>query len=150
MSNILDYIENTKSEICYCEACIDPNGNVFNAIPSHLHFLVRQMKESEEEIYNLMPVHAAPIHWMIEHSGWVALWYNFGISDEMSEEQVNSLRLLQESGRISDPYMISIPKEKSVCGTRDNPEEFEKLCAQRRTLVLVNGSFLASIEGYEI
>lgn len=142
MSNIECYIEKTKHLINYLEACISPEGDVFDASPSHLYFLARVVPETWDELVEMMPVIAAPVHWLVEYSGWVSVWYDFCMADEMTDKQLYSLKRLQESKRISDPYKVFIPKEKSICDARDSDIDVDIEKIGKRTLILTSGKII--------
>ena len=62
--------------ICYCEAVIAPDGNIEYAIPGHVYKLIEVANESRDELDRMMPMRAAPLHWLIEHTGYGAVWYD--------------------------------------------------------------------------
>jgi hypothetical protein len=54
---------------------------------------------------------------------------------------MHSLVRLQESGRISNPYHIRIPKEKSVCRILESfdDEDFDSIMSMRKEYLLIDG-----------
>jgi hypothetical protein len=45
MSNVEEYIKKTSDQMYYCEAFIMNNGDVFDAIPSHIYFIIDHVIE---------------------------------------------------------------------------------------------------------
>ena len=137
--NIEKYIKKTSHYINYCEAIMDKEGNVCDAVPSHERYLLHMLqKRGEADIANQMPFSASPVHWMVEHSGCISLWTDFALADEITDAQKYSLQRLQESGRIKNKYIIYIKKEKSVCSARTE-KEIKEAALKRKTLLLQNG-----------
>ena len=143
MSNVLKYIEDTKDVINYCEATIKENGDVFDSIPSHLYYILSCLKESKEEIDALMPMHASPLHWLVDYTGWVSVYTNFCLAPlNMTDEQLESLKLLQKHGRIGKDYIISMYNEKALCESHmsmDDSKIYEE-SMKKKHYRLMNGN----------
>ena len=75
--------------ICYCEAVIAPDGSIEYAIPGHVYKLIDVARESRDEFDRMMPMRAAPLHWLIEHTGYGAVWYDqFILPRHYTDEQI--------------------------------------------------------------
>lgn len=133
------YIQDTIHFINYCEAIMDTKGNIANAVPSHEKYLEWILERNgETDLAEKIPLTANPVLWMVEHSGYIGIWTNFAIADEISDVQIHSLKRLQESGRISMDFLIQIKKEKSVCAAK-TPEDIYKAAGKRKTFLLRQG-----------
>lgn len=85
--------------INYCEAIIYPDGTIEYASPSHIEALIRETKESMENIYNKMPIQASPIEWLSEYTKCIPVWTQGYILPQ----------------RISIPQKIALNKLIKVC-----------------------------------
>ena len=110
--NILEFIEHTKknkkSYILYCEIIIDPIGNIIEARPSHQEAVLKYAMEKENktrsEIMSMIPISYAPMEWLIDKYGLIAVWYEgykYGTYKKPNRFQRRSLCLLESSGLIS-------------------------------------------------
>lgn len=95
--NVKDYIEQHNS-IHYCEAIIYPNGDIENAIPSHIYKLISITGKSKKEINKLMPINASPLEWLLGYTNCISVWYNFFKYDFISNEQINTVQELVNHG----------------------------------------------------
>ncbi len=91
--NVKDYIKQNSS-IRYCEAIIYPNGDIEDAVPSHIYKLISITNKSKEEIDKMMPNNAAPLEWLLGYTNCIAVWYNFFKYDSITEEQLNTIQEL--------------------------------------------------------
>lgn len=62
--------------IRYCEIIVDPLGYIIEIKPSHVQTLIRLSGKTEKEIWELCPVEASPIHWLVDYTGCVAVWFD--------------------------------------------------------------------------
>ena len=100
----------------YCEIVISPTGDVEYAIPSHLYKLMAITGKSKEEIRQLMPMRASPIHWLIEYTGYGVCWYSsFLLPIGYSKRQIAVIRRLMRAGIMSICTQGFITQEKTVC-----------------------------------
>ncbi len=110
--------------ICYCEAVIAPDGSIEYAIPGHVYKLIDVARESRDELDRMMPMRAAPLHWLIEHTGYGAVWYDqFILPRHYTDEQIQVLQELCDAGIIADGSTGITSVEKTICSILD---EFEK------------------------
>ena len=110
--------------ICYCEAVIAPDGSIEYAIPGHVYKLIDVARESRDELDRMMPMRAAPLHWLIEQTGYGAVWYDqFILPRHYTDEQIQALQELCNAGIIADGSTGIISVEKTICSILD---EFEK------------------------
>ena len=116
--DINEYINNHK-QINYCEAIIFKDGSIEDCIPSHQQKLIKISKESEEELMNLIPIDAGPNEWLICHNNVIALWYDFCIYNTISEQQMNSLKLLIKAKILKNPYKCFFTFEKQKIEMRN-------------------------------
>ena len=99
-SQVKEFIEN-YNHIYYCEVIIHPSGYIEEARPSHLETLIRATKLERQAVYDLMPITAMPLDWLVEYTGCVAVWYNFQkLPPSMTDEQQYSLKALFEGKKI--------------------------------------------------
>lgn len=66
----------------HCEAIIHRNGLLSWASPSHQKALISISGKSENEIWEMMPVTADALRWLLDFTGAVAVWPEFYISSE--------------------------------------------------------------------
>lgn len=100
----------------YCEIVISPTGDVEYAIPSHLYKLMAITGKSKEEIRQLMPMRASPIHWLIEHTGYGVCWYSsFILPIGYSKRQIAVIRRLMRADIMSINTTGFLTQEKTVC-----------------------------------
>lgn len=110
--------------ICYCEVVIDPDGNIEYAIPGHVYKLIEVARESRDELDRMMPMRAAPLHWLIEHTGYGSVWYDqFILPYRYTNAQVQALQELCDAGIIADGSTGITSVEKTTCKILD---EFER------------------------
>lgn len=146
---INDYIRD-HNETAYCEALLFPDGRILDVRPSHTEAITREtckmFNVSREEINNQMPIHAGVIHWLVEYSNIMAIWYNNAIADDITEEQIRSLELLQENRIIDNIFFIYIAKEKSLIELRDKEDIVDLMKLGKKELVLVHGILINNVE----
>lgn len=89
----------------WCEAIIFPNGYIAYAKPSHVETLLREaMEESNmnvNEIYDIMPIYASPLNWLIDFTKCICIYYEgylLPINSDINVEQQVSLRKLKKAG----------------------------------------------------
>lgn len=119
-----DYIANHTSKN-YCEVVISPNGDIEDAIPSHLYKLISVSGESMDNLNKMISRRAAPMEWLIEHTGYAVCWYNyFIVPDKYTDNQRRSITELIKAGVMST-CRGHTSVEKSLCAKLD---EFDKNC----------------------
>lgn len=80
------------THICYCEAIVNREGLICYVKPNHIQTIIRLLGKTEEEIYKEMPVSETPIEWLVNRSGFIAVWYEGCIMPkDVSEAQKNTL-----------------------------------------------------------
>lgn len=108
------------TDIYYCEAVIAPNGDIEYAIPGHVYKLIEVAKESREELDRIMPMRAAPLYWLVEHTGYASAWYNqFIVPYNYTDEQIQTLQELCDADIIADGSTGITSVEKTVCRILD-------------------------------
>jgi hypothetical protein len=86
-----DFIS-SHSRTNYCEAIVYKDGTIKYAEPCHIDALIRVTGEDKDIINEKMPTTAAPIYWLINYTGCIAVWTNFFISGEnMTREQAHTI-----------------------------------------------------------
>lgn len=114
VNNLLEYIEENKNNIQYCECVIDKFGNCYNAIPSHTQYLARCYRELKGKSQKDIPILASPLDYMVEDLGYVAVWYGFATASKLTSYQIHSLIKLRQMGIISSNFSIRLHKEKTI------------------------------------
>lgn len=112
--NVKDYIEQHDS-VNYCEAIIFPNGDIEDAIPSHVYKLMSITNLPKDMIDKLMPIDASPIHWLLGFTGCISVWFDFFIYDSITEEQKNTIQELVNHGILKDNIVGNRTDEYSRC-----------------------------------
>ena len=83
------------NHINYCEAVIDKDGLIEYVSPNHVKTLIRSTGETEEEIYDKMPIWESPIHWLVEYTGYISVWSNGCLfPSSITKEQEYTLKQL--------------------------------------------------------
>lgn len=147
--NVMDYIE-THDKLNYCEALLFPDGTIIDVNPSHTESLIREACKmyhlTKDELFRMMPVYAGVIHYLVEYTNIICIWYDFCIADNITDQQMRSLKLLQDHGIVAHEFGISIKKEKSLVDLReqDKYDEIEKL--DRRKLLLIGSILINNVE----
>ena len=147
--NIKDYIKN-HDKTNYCEALLFPDGAIVDARPSHTEALIRETCKmyhiTKDEIFQMMPEYAGVIHYLVEYTNIITIWYNFCIADNITDAQMESLKLLQDHNIITHEFGISITKEKSFVELREKNkyDEIEKL--DRRKMLLIGSILINDVE----
>lgn len=112
---VQDYIK-TTDYIGYCEIIIKPNGLIEMAQPSHTEKLIALTKKSREEIYDMMPMYASPIDWLVGYTNCVAVWYELYMYSDLTEKQKNTIKKLKNAGCIRSSAMGIKTQEYERCG----------------------------------
>lgn len=100
--NIDSFIANHK-HINYCECIMAPNGTLSYVTPSHVESLIKVSGRSRDEINAIMPVDATPIKWLVEYTGYTAIWYEGYINpSNVTEVQRHTLNKLIKNNIILD------------------------------------------------
>lgn len=119
--NIYEFIKRTKQYdkryISYCEAIIDPFGNIIEVMPSHtetaIAYAMEKENKSKEEIKRGIPKLCLPLEWCIDKYGLVAIWYSGYMYGTYKRKKPNrfqrrSLDILIKNGLILEVYKNSI------------------------------------------
>lgn len=91
-----EFIKN-HNHINYCEAIIYVDGDITWAVPSHVNALSKIIGLSQEELNSKIPITESPIHWLIEKTGCISIWYDSWIYYEINEAQRHTLKKLYNS-----------------------------------------------------
>lgn len=104
-TSVIDFIAN-HHHIRYCEAVIDKNGLIEYAVPSHLFKLVAVSGKTYDEINEMMPLDASPIHWMVNYTGYISVWTKGYINPASPTlEQFKTLVALVEADLVENHYI---------------------------------------------
>lgn len=99
MYSDFDLGQHKASEYRYdTEVVILPNGKIEYAMPSHTEKLISLTGLHRDVIYDLMPVTASPIHWLVDFTGCISVWNHGHLGMPKSKEQQTSLKLLIREG----------------------------------------------------
>ena len=100
----------------YCEIVISPTGDIEYATPSHIYKLMAITGKSREELKQIMPMRASPIHWLVEYTGYCVCWYSsFILPIGYGKRQIAVIRRLMRHGIMSNVTTGIITHEKTVC-----------------------------------
>jgi hypothetical protein len=117
--NVKDYIKQ-HNHIAYCEALIFPNGEIIDARPSHVEALIRQTicdhSLTREQISEMMPNNASPLHWLIDRYNYGCVWYDSAIvSVDCTEAVLNTIQELINAGVLRNVVQINTTDEYKRC-----------------------------------
>ena len=99
----------------YCEALISKEGLVAYAVPSHQQAALNTTGLTIEEARTLIPSSASPMHWALEYSEMIAVWFNSIIFiPSISEKAKESLKLLTIN-KVIEPISVHCSYEKTTC-----------------------------------
>lgn len=106
-----DLEQHKNTFINYLEVVVKENGEIEYAVPSHIEKLIALSKESREELMEMMPLTAAPIEWLAEHTHCINVWNNFYVGHLYSEAQRQTLLNLVDNGLlgVSRSYILAEP-----------------------------------------
>lgn len=108
----------------YCEIVISPTGDIEYAIPSHQYKMMAVSGKSREELNQIIPRRAAPLHWLIEYTGYGVCWYScFLLSVNYTKRQIAVIRRLMRAGIMAPVITGSLTQEKTVCDAWTKFEE---------------------------
>lgn len=116
---ILEFIQ-THKHICYCEIIVSQDGEIHNICPSHtetlLRIVMKRLGKTREEVYDMIPIYASPLHWLVEYTGDVAIWYGYAVvPPNISQEQKNVIKMLQNNSIIDTAnFKVAISKEMTL------------------------------------
>ena len=102
-----DFIKQ-HNHVFYCEAVILPDGRVKYALPSHSEVMLARYMElnhfkTREEAYASVTPEEYSLQWLVNASGYVAIWYDIQVIPEgVTPEQLHSLNRLLETKVIAD------------------------------------------------
>ncbi len=116
---------------------------MFNSVPSHIYYILGCLEESKDEIDSKMPLSADPLLCLVDYTGFLSVYTDFCYAPlDISDEQLESLIMLQKFGRIKNPYIIYKANEKGICDSINNSEnifEVENEVSKRCSYTLSNG-----------
>ena len=80
----------------YCECIIYKDGSIAYVNPSHIENMIRETNKSRQEIYEIMPITASPLTFLIDYTECIAVWSNMYIQPKqgITEKQKVSLNNL--------------------------------------------------------
>lgn len=88
--------------VSYLEVCIDREGTVHYAVPSHQTWLLRRYMEqegfaTEDDAWQAVPEYADVLSALVEETGCVPVWRTFYVG-EPNKRQMAALRRLKIAG----------------------------------------------------
>lgn len=87
----------------YCDGIITPYGDYILANQGHVNALIYFTGLPSEIIYDMMPIDAAPLFWLIQYTNCVVINYDFCIAGpNMNELQKEVYLLLVNNNVIRD------------------------------------------------
>lgn len=95
------------NHIYYFECIMFADGSLEAAIPSHVYKMCEIYDNSKSimDIEKAIPIHVAPIEWLLRECNCVALWYNNILIDfrfqEFTESQKKNIAKLIDRGYIN-------------------------------------------------
>lgn len=104
--------EHNKRFINYLEVMILRDGTVKYAVPSHQLFLINKYLEeyniTQDELNHLIPMHEAPLDWLINEMGIVSVWNCLLLFPaNPTKEQLKTARELINANLMSPNYSIN-------------------------------------------
>ena len=97
--------------ICYCEAMIARDGTIYEAVPSHQQFLIREavrtLGVTKAQLWDGIGPAYSPVHLLAQVLGFVPIWYRFGIAsrEDMDNPAVlDTVMALQEAGLLPKAF----------------------------------------------
>lgn len=82
----------------YLEAVILKDGTVEYAVPSHTEKLISLTGIERETLYDMIPVNASPLEWLLSYTGCVCVWSRFYLGTPTTSAQEKTLQLLLDEG----------------------------------------------------
>lgn len=101
----------------YCEIVISPTGDIEYAIPSHLYKMMAITGKDKNELDEMIPEKAAPLPWLVEYTGYGAVWYDYVmLPKQYTCEQISTLVDLMSCGVMVNYIQdCHISQEKTIC-----------------------------------
>jgi flagellar biosynthesis GTPase FlhF len=137
-----DYIKQHK-HVNYCEALIFPNGDIIDARPSHVEALIKEVTHdyslSREQLAEMMPNNASPLHWIIDRYNYGCIWYNSAIvSVDYTEAILNTIQKLIDANILQNVFRIDETDEYKRCKILNAKEldEASLFALQKQTFFL--------------
>jgi hypothetical protein len=124
-----DYIKQ-HNHIAYCEALIFPNGEIIDARPSHTEALIKEVIHSyslsREQLSEMIPDNASPLHWIIDKFNYGCIWYNSAIvSVDHTETILNTIQKLINANVLQNVFRVEETDEYRRCKIL-SAEEFDE------------------------
>ena len=109
--DVYDFVKN-HDHIRYCECIIYPDGMISKVKPSHLYTLLRIA--GGEEIYKQMPIISSPLHWLVEYTGCISVWYEMCLlPSSITKEQEETINTLAFNKIIeNNPNVVRLIEEE--------------------------------------
>ena len=136
MDKIDEFIEqHNRNYTCYCEVLILKDGTPIYANPSHQYKLMEVYgvprkqyvfcKGKEyEELQAEMPLYASPLHWLVEKTQTVAVWWDMLIFPmEFTREQISTVGRMISAGCIDKKISLDISHEYTICNLQEVLQE---------------------------
>lgn len=137
-----EYIKQ-HTDINYCEALIFPNGDIIDARPSHIETLIKQIicdfSLSREQLAEMIPNNASPLHWIIDRYNYGCIWYNSAIvSVDYTEAVLNTIQKLIDANILQNTVRIEVTDEYKRCKilSAEIIDEASLFTLKRRTIFL--------------
>ena len=116
--------QGTEPWIHYCEAMVDQNGEVYEAVPSHQEFLIKTaMKKfglTRRELYEQIPPEYSPLHLLAELLGFVPIWYRFGLASPHDEGRTGqTIEALKGAGLLAASFGLMPNREFQIYKERN-------------------------------
>ena len=111
-----EYIEKCKNNHGLAAAIITSEGVIEEVTYGHLYKLIKFTGENAKDIYNKMPITAAPLPWMVDYSNCVSLEDDFIlIPSKLNKRQYELLKEL-ESAKLNGIKINYLQLfEKQIC-----------------------------------
>lgn len=121
MQTIVKYLEEHKNDYDYTEAIIAPNGMLEYANIGHQNELAKLAKIPVDAIWDMMPISANALSWLVEYTGHVSLWSEFAyIPENYTKEQLQTISILQRNDFIRKNFFLYLYHELYNCEIREN------------------------------
>lgn len=91
----------------YCDAIITPSGDYYLAIYGHVNTMIELTGLDSDFIYNLMPISAAPLFWLVQYTNSLVVNFDRSIaSPDITKEQKLVYNKLVKNKIIKDNLSI--------------------------------------------
>lgn len=118
--SVMEYIKQHDDKR-YCESLVFPNGKIMDAIPSHQQALINLSGKTMDELKEICPLRASPLHWLSEHLNIAVVWYEqvlFPIG--YTKNHISTIQTLQQYNVLYSVLNVGVAFEKTHVNYLEN------------------------------